>query len=97
MNVGDLLQELNAMGARLIPSSVGKLKLAANNENVLPKAIELAKPNKSALLTMLERSADLPPCPQCKGMLLAVPTFDGYENFECIPCDICTGCKKVVT
>ena len=75
-------------------SEAGKLKLLSRDTTIPPKAVALARGHKAALLSMLERSTDLSPCPKCGGPLLAIPTFDGYENFECVRCDVCIGCRK---
>ncbi len=33
-------------------------------------------------------------CPVCRGPLVAVRTFDGFENIECLPSDQCFGCRR---
>lgn len=49
---------------------------------------------KPLLVSALKRSSDLPPC-DCGRQLVAIPTFDGFENLECFQCDRCHGCRRV--
>ena len=75
------------------------LSLRQGNISVRPSSAitselaELIRKNKAVLVKMLERSMDLPACRCCSGQQVAVQTFDGYENFECIRCGICSGCR----
>jgi hypothetical protein len=63
---------------------------------VTNEAAEFVRQHKQVFIAMLERSAGLPCCQRCKGSLLAVPTFDGWENFECQSCGNCAGCRRVM-
>ena len=65
------------------------------SSNVAPALAEIIRANKTELVDMLSRSADLPPCERCHGPQLAVRTFDGFENFECQACKVCSGCRPV--
>lgn len=76
---------------------LGKIRLVVSSVNTPAEAVEIAKANKPQLVAMFERSRHLPICKICKGLQLAVPTFDGYENFECLNCGICSGCRVVRT
>ena len=65
------------------------------SSSVTPALAEFIRQNKSELVAMLERGRDLPLCGTCGGSQIAVRTFDGYENFECPACNLCSGCRKV--
>jgi len=52
---------------------------------VKPQA--MAKP----LLPIAKAGGD---CPACRGPLVAVRTFDGFENIECMACELCHGCRR---
>lgn len=56
-------------------------------------AIEIRQA-KPLLVAALKRSAGLPDCDDCGRPLVAIPTFDGYENLECFTCDRCHGCRR---
>ena len=60
---------------------------------ITPELAELIRENKAVLINMLERSRDLPACKCCGNQQRAVQTFDGYENFECLGCNMCSGCR----
>ena len=62
---------------------------------VAPALAEMIRANKTELVDMLSRSADLPPCERCEGPQIAVRTFDHYENAECMPCGVCSGCRPI--
>lgn len=89
-----ILEQLSVLGVQLSFSPVGKIRLQSTDNAAIQQAIEFVGPVKDRLQQMFLRSQDLLPCPQCQGKLLAVPTFDYFENFECMACDICTGCRK---
>jgi len=93
MNATNLVLELSTQGIVFELSLDGSLELDSDT-TIPPEAVALARDHKPALLSMLERSKDLPPCPKCTGPLLAIPTFDGFENFECVRCDRCIGCRR---
>lgn len=86
---------LSAMGVSVVSSAPGRIRLVCELGSVPAAAVELARERKAELVAILDRSTDLPPCSQCGGVQYAIPTFDGYENFECIPCDKCSGCQEV--
>jgi hypothetical protein len=65
------------------------------SNRVTPEASGFVRKHKQFLVAMLERSIGLPACQRCQSPLLAVPTFDGYENFECQNCGECFGCRRV--
>lgn len=66
-------------------------------ELVTAELAAIIREHKALLISVLERSDDLPDCSECGGDQLAVPTFDGYENFECVSCGRCSGCRRVCT
>ena len=65
------------------------------SKNVTPALAEMIRTNKAELVDMLERGQDLPRCERCHGAQLAVRTDDGFENFECQQCGVCSGCRPV--
>ena len=93
MSLYETLILLTSMDVKVISSEDDRIKLVSNCE-ILPEAVESAFAIKGTLIETFHRSEDLPPCPVCKGKLLAVPTFDGFENFECLNCDRCFGCRS---
>ena len=95
MTLAAIIAKLTSLGVRVVSPAPGRIKLVGAGDQIPTEAIETAKPYKAELLTMLDRSADLPRCSSCDGSLLAVPTFDGFENFECMACDRCSGCRPV--
>ena len=90
-----IIDALKSWGVAVVAPTPGRIQLLSPAEQIPPAAVEIAIANKPALLAMLARSSNLGECPACGSALLAVPTFDGYENFECIPCDRCSGCREV--
>ena len=72
----------------------GKLN-ATPSKAVTPALASFIRAHKTVLVAMLERGRDLPLCGTCGGSQIAVRTFDGYENFECQQCNLCSGCRKV--
>ena len=65
------------------------------SKNVSQALACFIRANKTELLDMLRRSADLRPCQRCQGPQMAVGTFDGFENFECMRCGVCSGCRPI--
>jgi hypothetical protein len=63
--------------------------------NVTPELAQFIRTNKAELVDMLVRGQDLPLCDRCQGPQLAVRTFDGFENFECQQCGVCSGCRPI--
>lgn len=97
MNLLAIFTELSTMGVHIVSPESGRIRLTCSSGNVPAVAVELARPFKSELVAVIERSADLPVCPECGGDQMAIPTFDGYENFECVACDRCSGCRRAGT
>ncbi len=73
----------------------GELLRARPAPLVTPEIAELIRAHKPELLRCLVRSLELPRCESCEGRLIAIPTFDGFENLECISCDQCAGCRQL--
>jgi DNA-binding NarL/FixJ family response regulator len=96
MSLFDTVKQIYELGVTVASPEVGRIKLVSSAENVPVAAVELAKQHKPALVLMLQRSRSLPPCAKCTGQQLAIPTRDGYENFECLRCDCCSGCARIV-
>lgn len=71
--------------------------LCSPSKAVTPALAEFIRAHKTVLVAMLERGRDLPLCGTCGGSQLAVRTFDGFENFECQRCGVCSGCRQVTT
>lgn len=92
MNTLKVLSEIiqKGLSLRVLDGAI----LARPAELVTPEVGDAIRENKPALVAVLERSADLPKCSACGGDQVAVPTFDGYENFECVACDRCSGCRR---
>jgi hypothetical protein len=88
-----LLEQLASLGCEVAADDGGGIKLRSRSESIPKEAIDLAKPHRDQLLSIVNRSTGLPPCSYCSGPLLAVPTLDGYENFECFTCGQCSGCR----
>lgn len=65
------------------------------SKSVTQSLAEFIREHKSELVSMLSRGRDLAHCERCHGAQIAVRTFDHYENFECIGCRVCSGCRRV--
>lgn len=92
MNTLKVLSEITQKGIslRVLDGAI----LVRPVELVTAEMADIIRENKPAMVTVLERSVDLPKCSECGGVQVAVPTFDGYENFECLSCDRCSGCRR---
>lgn len=88
-------RQLHAAGVTL--SVDGELLRARPTSLVTKDLGDIIRLHKSELMKCLSRSVDLGPCPNCDGDLIAIPTFDGFENLECLPCDQCAGCRRITT
>ncbi len=89
-----MFHALRALGLRVALQQDGLWVTPSNR--VTPAASEFVREHKQILVAMLERSVGLPKCLECQGTLLAVPTFDEFENFECQHCGKCFGCRRVM-
>jgi hypothetical protein len=95
LRISEVLINLDKLGVHVTSPAAGRIKLLSVSPEIPAAAIELAKDHKSELIKMLDRSAKLPACSACGAPMLAIPTFDGFENIECVPCDRWTGCRPV--
>ncbi len=72
----------------------GKL-YASPAERITAALADQVRAHKPRIKASLERSGDLPPCRfNCSASLVAIATFDGFENFECPVCGKCSGCRR---
>jgi len=88
-----IFEKLVATG--IVISLNGSTLNAKPSKAVTPAVAQFIRDHRAELVDMLQRSRQLPPCTQCQGPQIAVATFDDYENFECLRCDVCSGCRKV--
>jgi len=89
-----VFETIRGMGLTVALRSNGLWVTPTNR--VTPEAAEFVREHKQVFVDILKRSIGLPICQRCQGMLLAVSTFDGFENFECQTCGECSGCRRVV-
>ena len=82
--------------AKVTVTLKGSSVAVSPSKNVNHELASFIRQNKSELVAMIERGRDLAPCEHCRGPQIAVRTADGYENFECQQCKVCSGCQKVV-
>jgi len=95
MRLSEILLALDKLGVHVTSPGAGRIKLLSVSSEIPADAIELAREHRAALIEMLDRSAKLPACSVCGGPILAIPTFDNFENIECVPCDRWIGCRPV--
>lgn len=88
-----VLRLLHAAGITLVVD--GELLRARPTLLVTNEIAVLIRRYKSELMLCLLRSMDTGQCDRCHSKLLPIPTFDGFENLECISCDRCIGCRPV--
>ena len=81
--------------AKVTVSLKGSSVAVSPSKNVTPALAEMIRANKAELVDMIDRGQDLPQCERCQGPQIAVRTFDGYENFECQQCGVCSGCRPI--
>lgn len=93
MSQSPIFDELQS--AKVFLSMKGDKLNATPSANVTQALACFIRDHKTELVDMLERGQDLPPCERCHGAQLAVRTFDGFENFECQQCGVCSGCRPV--
>jgi len=90
-DIETVFRDLHAAG--LSVALEGEFLRVRPTSMVTAKLANAIRERKQELMRCLVRSDDLPRCTTCQGELIAITTFDGFENLECIRCDQCFGCR----
>jgi hypothetical protein len=87
----ETFMELEDLGVNL---AIENSKLTAHPASRLTAdLIDRIRDQRDTLFSIVARSEGLGRC-SCGDSLNAIPTCDGFENFECCRCGECSGCRK---
>jgi hypothetical protein len=87
-----LFVDLERLNVRLSVDN-GKL-IVEPGSRLTAEHIAVFKSHRDTILASVERSERLAHC-QCGGRLFGIPTFDRFQNFECVRCGQCSGCARL--